>query len=311
MSNLVCVDTDTLVSMGSGVQSCIPSFLHVTSQLALARASRLCSNAVRKMTAWRTLFVLLVASRAYADRGERTPLHAAAVSGDAKAVKVLVDAGAALEAQDHRKRRPLHWAAYKGHTEATTVLCEAGASLEAADDYKKTPLHLAAEQGHAEAAKVLVKAGAPLEAQTNNKATPLHYAAEKGHTEAVKALVEAGASLEAQADGKRTPLDVAINEQTRQTLADAQKAREALRSFGVSSGLHTLLSELKIVEALPAAAAWFEKKRAEGFSILSIGDVIALELENELFVALDLKRGPARKLTTALLKMRDAMKEEL
>jgi hypothetical protein len=263
------------------------------------------------MTAMRAWVALLVACQAYADRGERTPLHAAAVAGDAKAVKALVDAGASLEAEDHRKRRPLHWAAYKGHAEATSALCEAGASLEAADDYKKTPLHLAVEQGHAEAAKVLVNAGAPLEAQTNNKATPLHYAAEKGHIEAMKALVEAGASLEAQADGKRTPLDVASNEQTRQTLVDARKAREALRSFGVSSGLQTLLSELKVLQALPAAAAWFEKKGAMGLPILSIGDVIALELETEFVLALDLKRGSARKLTTALLKMRDAKKEEL
>ena len=48
-----------------------------------------------------------------------------------------------------------------------------------------------------------------------------------------------------------------------------------------------------------------------GLPILSIGDVIALELETEFVLALDLKRGSARKLTTALLKMRDAKKEEL
>ena len=269
------------------------------------------------MPALRTWIALLVTSRAYADRGERTPLHTAAVSGDAKAVKALTTSCkpttycAPLEAEDHRKRRPLHWAAYKGHAEATSALCKAGASLEAADDYKKTPLHLAAEQGHTEAIKVLVKAGAPLEAQTNNKATPLHYAAEKGHIEAAKALVAAGASLEAQADKNRTPLDVAINEQTRQTLVDARKAREALRRFGVSSGAHKLLTELMFIEALPAAAAFFEKKAAEGLPIISIGDVIALELENEFHAALDLTKPQSRKLTKALLQMRDARKEEL
>ena len=83
------------------------------------------------------LLVLLGASFGAADQfdgllsdatwSERTRLHAAAASGDVRAVKALIEAGAPLEVQTDRKATPLYFAAQQGHTEVIMALVKAGA----------------------------------------------------------------------------------------------------------------------------------------------------------------------------------------
>ena len=84
-----------------------------------------------------------------------TPLHVAAVKGDARAIKALGSAGAVVDAQDHKKMTPLHWAAVMGRAEAIKALVAAGASVDAQDHIKMTPLRLAAVKGQAEAIAIL------------------------------------------------------------------------------------------------------------------------------------------------------------
>ena len=124
--------------------------------------SRACADRMAALGSWTVLLGALLGAKA---QFERTPLHDAAASGDANAIKSLVEAGASLEAQSGGKWTPLFLAVEEGHTEAAKVLVEAGASLEAQDDGKWRPLHVAAHQGHTGAIKALVEAGASLEAQ--------------------------------------------------------------------------------------------------------------------------------------------------
>ena len=269
-----------------------------------------------------------------------TPLHDAAANGHTAKVKELVAAGASLEARDDKRLTPLHWAARNGHAAAATALAEAGASLEARGDETQTPLHWAAAMGHSDAVRALVAAGAPLElpgdgvgtplhwaavkghaeaveilaaagaslaAQGDSDQTPLHWAVAMGHTEAVKALVAAGAPLDALDAGTRTPLHMARDEATAKILTDAAQDSDAgLRSFGASSGVGALLSGLGLGDdALPAAAAWFDKEGAK-----TLDEVLELDLIDEFVAALGLKRVPALKLTQAL-KQKKGGKEEL
>ena len=83
-------------------------------------------------------------------------MHVAASNGEADAIRILVAAGAALEATPNRnKATPLHAAAGKGFVEAIEALLAAGASLEARTSAGATPMALALENGHVEAQHTL------------------------------------------------------------------------------------------------------------------------------------------------------------
>jgi ankyrin repeat protein len=122
-------------------------------------------------------------------------------------VKRLIEAGADTKTRDEIGWTPLHYAAYNGYTEAAKVLIQAGAGLEAKTwDSERTPLNLAAIHGRTGSIKALIRAGADLEAKASDDTTPLHVATYWGQTGAMKALIQAGADLEARTIGGRTPL---------------------------------------------------------------------------------------------------------
>jgi ankyrin repeat protein len=61
-------------------------------------------------------------------------------------VRLLIDHGADIAAQDEAHSTPLHLAALCGGTETVQLLIEHGASVTAQDRSKKTPLHLASSK---------------------------------------------------------------------------------------------------------------------------------------------------------------------
>ena len=158
--------------------------------------------------------------------GLRTALAAAAEAGQARAVTVLLEAGADPSLPDAQTgKTPLTIAAEKGHQETVAALVKAGADLNAAlaaaaeaDQARAVTVLLeaganlnaalaaAAEAGQARAVAALVKAGADPslpDAQTGK--TPLTVAVEKGHQETVAALLEAGADLVAALQSEAAP----------------------------------------------------------------------------------------------------------
>ena len=58
-------------------------------------------------------------------------------------VKLLIDHGADVTAQDETQSTPLHLAAYHRSTQTVWLLIEHGADVAARDRSNKTPLHLA------------------------------------------------------------------------------------------------------------------------------------------------------------------------
>lgn len=62
-----------------------------------------------------------------------TGLHWAAAAGHAEIVKMLIDAGATVNARDLHKSTPLHWAAALGHQSVLSVLSRSGANLHMRD----------------------------------------------------------------------------------------------------------------------------------------------------------------------------------
>ncbi len=83
-------------------------------------------------------------------------------SGNQKAVKELIDAGADLSQQDKQGWTPLNWAAGSGHLEIVELLLQHGADPLAVGRDLRTPQMIALAAGHAEVVKHLRQAEAQM-----------------------------------------------------------------------------------------------------------------------------------------------------
>eukprot|EP00045_Choanoeca_perplexa_P011210 m.117685 g.117685 ORF g.117685 m.117685 type:complete len:263 (-) comp15551_c0_seq1:1332-2120(-) len=81
-----------------------------------------------------------------ADEKKRSPLHFAAVKGDASVVKFLLDHGASPHSRDMNGNTPLHLAACTNATAVITQLLRGGCDARATDGMGRTALDYAA--GH-------------------------------------------------------------------------------------------------------------------------------------------------------------------
>ena len=136
------------------------------------------------------------------------PMADAAMRGDAEAVRALLADGADVNAAHGDGMTGLHWVALNGNAEIARLLIGAGAALEAGTRLgAHTPLHVAARAGHGEVVEILAGAGADAAALTETGAAPLHFAAAAGDVRAVAALLEHGAPVDArEPEWGQTPL---------------------------------------------------------------------------------------------------------
>ena len=74
---------------------------------------------------------------------QSTPLHVAAVRGDAAAINALLDAGADIQSRGEHGYSPMHEAVEQGHVEALILLLDRGASVCVMNDDGLTPIQLA------------------------------------------------------------------------------------------------------------------------------------------------------------------------
>jgi ankyrin repeat protein len=117
-----------------------------------------------------------------------TALIIASKTGHAEIVKLLIEAGADVYAQDLKGHTALWWAFQYGHTEVAKLLFEAGAGVNIG-------LIEASRYGSTEVVKLLIEAGADVNVTDNDGHTALWWAYQYGHTEVVELLREAGAFI--------------------------------------------------------------------------------------------------------------------
>ena len=128
-----------------------------------------------------------------------TALHWAAM-GQMELAKLLLQRGANIEQPDKKNCfRPLHVAALNGQVDLVRLLLDNGADIEATNNNAGTPLHLAAEQGKAEAIAILLERGAMCDRRDSLGETALHLAIDRGHLKAVEILLERGANVRLKA----------------------------------------------------------------------------------------------------------------
>jgi hypothetical protein len=98
---------------------------------------------------------------------------------------------------------PLHLAAMYGQPKVMRLLVEAGADVDAYDSNGNTPLLIAAEQRRTDVVMELIKLGADVNRKKRPRfATPLHAAVLRMDMGSVVALLTAGADVNAVVDGK-------------------------------------------------------------------------------------------------------------
>jgi ankyrin repeat protein len=125
-------------------------------------------------------------------------LHAAAAAGDVAAIKKLIASGQAeLEARDGHGRTPLMVAAHGRHHDAARVLIAAGADLDALDRERYDVLTLSGVLDDVEMVKLALASGAnPGQTTSPYDGTALIASAHLGHVEVVRALIDAKAPLD-------------------------------------------------------------------------------------------------------------------
>lgn len=124
-----------------------------------------------------------------------TPLVLAALHSDSRVVRTLLDRGADVTIAADTGGTALHMSAKRGHLAATKLLLKAGADLEAATSIEGlTPLCVAAGEGHLGVVVVLIDAGADVNSRALNGTSVLYSAACNGHLDVVKVLLRAGAN---------------------------------------------------------------------------------------------------------------------
>jgi ankyrin repeat protein len=175
------------------------------------------------------------------------PVIAATQRGEPAVLRLLIDAGANVNAQDHNGWSALRWAGRSGSGRqkrdmaAMIALLESagardragnnaaalfqavlqkdpvrveealrlGANPNARDDRGIPPLIYAARLGPLVIVEALIRAGAQVNASPENGTTPLISAISGGNVEAVKALLAAGARIDQPDRLQRTPLQEA------------------------------------------------------------------------------------------------------
>ncbi len=129
--------------------------------------------------------------------------------GDLEAVRALLGEGADANEAQGDGMTALHWAARHGDAEMARLLITAGAHVEAGTRIGRySPLHLASRAGSARVVEALLRVGADVHAATTNSGvTPLHLAAESGSSDAIRLLAGGGADLDArEREWRQTPL---------------------------------------------------------------------------------------------------------
>ncbi len=143
-----------------------------------------------------------------------TPLMLAAGIGNLEIARMLVDAGAEINASS-MFGSALSFATMMGSPEAAKFLLEKGAAVSANRPDKISPLMMAARAGNAGVVKAILDRKAGLHAVDNNGSNALSHAARHGSTAAAAVLLAAGAKVEvADAEGWTPLFHAAVNGRT-------------------------------------------------------------------------------------------------
>lgn len=157
-------------------------------------------------------------------------------SSSFKAVKLLLQKGANVNAEDNDGLTPLAIACQRGNYFAVERLLQAEQiDITLVDNQGSTALHEACENGTGKIVEMLLKSGAEISVADRDRVTPLHIACREGYTDVVKLLLYHG----------HDEKDVLVK------AADVQGNRPL--HFAVESGVEAIVQVLLLDGADPIA----------------------------------------------------------
>jgi ankyrin repeat protein len=172
---------------------------------------------------------------------EETALHYAAIRGRTEAVRVLLEAGANINAKNDNGQTALHapldvrnsdYRKYRLSKDTLEVLLAKGADVNLKDKDGRTPLHLVAKLVDRDIVELILDKGADVNAKDDESGfTALHHAARFGNRNAAELLIARGADINAKDKQGHTPLQIAVNHD--------YKVAELLINKGADSGIRT------------------------------------------------------------------------
>ncbi|KAK3344494.1 ankyrin repeat-containing domain protein [Lasiosphaeria hispida] len=126
-----------------------------------------------------------------------TPLHLAAIRGDAGLIRTLLEAGAHVDKAGPLGKTPLLDACACGHYEASELLLNTCAQIDQRDSFGLTALARAASCSATERRllALLVDRGADINIRANDLSAPLAHAVAYGCIEAAAFLIDRGADI--------------------------------------------------------------------------------------------------------------------
>lgn len=145
----------------------------------------------------------------HANEAQEQPFFDAVKGGNMNIVRTLLEAGSDIKMRNSWGETSLHHAAYGGSLEIVKYLIDAGVETNAKSKTDTTALHRAAEGGHEDIMQFLIESGFEINDPNTYGWTPLIFATKSCSIPAVRMLLDRGADASAAACGGWTPLHMA------------------------------------------------------------------------------------------------------
>ena len=139
-----------------------------------------------------------------------TPIHAAALAGQADILSLLIQHGADVNTRGRTGCTPLFLALENARLEAGQFLLNHGADIDVRNESDNTALIHAIMENNIEFARMLLEREAVINVQCQDDMTPLHWAADGGGIDVARLLLEHGADVNARDKYGNTPSQLGL-----------------------------------------------------------------------------------------------------